>query len=362
MTRTHGRILCSILDDKDFQELSVSAQRLYFILLAQPMISTTGALSLTARRWSMTCKNTTPDDILKSLHELDESRFVLIDEDTEECLVRSYIRGDNIIKQPQMLSNALRRAHEVKSPRLRAALATELRRLGREDAAQVADELAPPESGPPDRPGTEADTRHSPIQAQATLPSGSEQATSTPPSGSPIQADGSLTAGWPQRRGEGVRFSGLGSVGFNSSSRSKPEPEDTCAKICDSEQLPVVADDQPNEPPELTLLDSSEAVVPISRRADETFARFWAAYPRKKAKPRARTAWDKAVKRIDPESIIGSAQRLAASKPDLKFTPYPATWLNNDSWDDEPDPVSNGGYQGYQEPADHSVYYKGLLS
>lgn len=135
------------------------------------------------------------------------------------------------------------------------------------------------------------------------------------------------------------------------------EEERTCARSS--------ANDLDTHQAELTLIEPpgpSEAVVPISRRADETFTRFWAAYPRKKAKPPARTAWDKAIKRADPETIIGAAQRLAHSKPDLKFTPYPATWLNRDSWNDEPDPINSGGYQGYQEPADPSVYHEGLLS
>ena len=129
------------------------------------------------------------------------------------------------------------------------------------------------------------------------------------------------------------------------------EEENTCA--------PSSASDHDHDAPELTLIEP-EAVVPISRKADETFARFWAAYPRKKAKPPARDAWGKAIKRADPETIISAAQRLTASRPDLKYTPYPATWLNRDSWNDEPD-STNGRYQGYQEPADHSVYHQGLL-
>lgn len=100
-------------------------------------------------------------------------------------------------------------------------------------------------------------------------------------------------------------------------------------------------------------------VVPIRRKAEETFGRFWERYPRKKAKKEARKVWDKAIKGADPEAIIQAAGRLADSRPDPKFTPYPATWLNRGSWEDEPDPVravSGDHYRGWHGPADQSEY------
>ena len=101
------------------------------------------------------------------------------------------------------------------------------------------------------------------------------------------------------------------------------------------------------------------SVVPLRRGADETFAQFWASYPRKKAKQEARKAWDKAVKKTDPNLIIEAGRRYADSKPDPQYTPYPATWLNRGSWEDEPDPVkavSGDHYHGYRGPTDQSEY------
>lgn len=104
------------------------------------------------------------------------------------------------------------------------------------------------------------------------------------------------------------------------------------------------------------------AVVPIKRRADETFAQFWAAYPRKKSKQYARTVWDKAIKRAEPETIIAAAQAFAASKPDLQYTLYPATWLNRMAWEDELDSptASSNGYKPYSDPPDSSIYHQGF--
>lgn len=64
-----------------------------------------------------------------ALAELDEKRYALIDDETNELLIRSFIRGDKVDRQPRVLQAALKAAVQVKSPRLREALAAELRRL-----------------------------------------------------------------------------------------------------------------------------------------------------------------------------------------------------------------------------------------
>jgi hypothetical protein len=65
------------------------------------------------------------------MKELDETSFIVMDEETEEVLVRSYIRRATVYKHIRMLRNALREASEVESERLRSALGQELVRLPR---------------------------------------------------------------------------------------------------------------------------------------------------------------------------------------------------------------------------------------
>ena len=69
------------------------------------------------------------------------------------------------------------------------------------------------------------------------------------------------------------------------------------------------------------------------------FEDFWAAYPRKKAKGHARKAWERAVRHTDPLVIIDGAKRYAEEKrtEDPMFVKHPATWLNGECWEDEPD-------------------------
>lgn len=77
------------------------------------------------------------------------------------------------------------------------------------------------------------------------------------------------------------------------------------------------------------------------------FVEFWGAYPLRKAKPAAFTAWKNAIGRgADPDHVIAAAKSYRDDprrKPD--FTAHPATWLNNERYDDQPasaPPVAGG--------------------
>lgn len=143
MAREHGRVLCSIWRDPNFQERSPGAQRLYVLLLSQHELNNAGLLPLTVKRWSRGSVHTSIEDIATALHELADHRYVVVDEDTEEVLVRSLIRNDGVVKQPNVWKNALRCAEVAESASIRLALATELRRMGRQDADKTATALDP---------------------------------------------------------------------------------------------------------------------------------------------------------------------------------------------------------------------------
>jgi hypothetical protein len=80
-------------------------------------------------------------------------------------------------------------------------------------------------------------------------------------------------------------------------------------------------------------------------RSNESFDKFWKAYPNKKAKQAAMKAWEK----ITPSNGLVE-EMLAAIKKELasdqwkkekgQFIPHPATWLNGKRWLDEIDEPS----------------------
>ena len=85
------------------------------------------------------------------------------------------------------------------------------------------------------------------------------------------------------------------------------------------------------------LSTRTRASNPTTDAYTPEFEAFWTAYPRKKDKRAAWKAWKAALKRADPEAIINAAKAEARRPCELKFRKYPASWLNADAWEDEPD-------------------------
>lgn len=72
------------------------------------------------------------------------------------------------------------------------------------------------------------------------------------------------------------------------------------------------------------------------------FEAFWRVWPRRQGKGAARRAFVNAVGRgVDPDTIIASAASYAQRCRDIgkeaQFIPHPATWLNQERYDDDPE-------------------------
>lgn len=104
------------------------------------------------------------------------------------------------------------------------------------------------------------------------------------------------------------------------------------------------------------------------------FAEFWAAYPKKAAKAKARIAFGRVVAGgTDPDAIIRAAVRYRDDpQRDPRYTAHPTTWLNDERWEDqaaEPPPNSGlfpppprRGHQTWQGPGtDDPNAYSGKL-
>lgn len=81
-----------------------------------------------------------------------------------------------------------------------------------------------------------------------------------------------------------------------------------------------------------------------ARRADVLFESFWEAYPRKKAKDRAKRAWDKrrptdALLTIMLTAVAEQQRSAEWLKEGGKWIPHPATWLNDARWTDSVTPA-----------------------
>lgn len=129
MARSEARIMVGIWDDPDFVALSPDAQRMYLFLISQRDLEHSGVLALRERRWARSSAPLTVAGVTDAIAELERAAFVVSDEETEELLVRSYIRGDKVFKQPNVLRSAKDHVPHIASWRIRSALAVELQRI-----------------------------------------------------------------------------------------------------------------------------------------------------------------------------------------------------------------------------------------
>lgn len=71
----------------------------------------------------------------------------------------------------------------------------------------------------------------------------------------------------------------------------------------------------------------------------DRFDEFWTIAPRKRGKGAARKAYAKALTIADEDEILTGTRRWRQESigKDPAFICHPATWLNQERWEDEPD-------------------------
>ncbi|CPR79423.1 hypothetical protein [Mycobacteroides abscessus] len=130
MARDYARIRLSINEDDEFEALTADAQWLYTrVLLPEPSLSYCGVADWRPKRLVGKAKDMTLDRILAAAAVLERERFVLFDLDTEEVLVRTYVRGDGLLSNPKMAAAVVKAYAGAVSKPLRAAIITEVKRV-----------------------------------------------------------------------------------------------------------------------------------------------------------------------------------------------------------------------------------------
>ena len=155
---------------------------------------------------------------------------------------------------------------------------------------------------------------------------------------------------------KGVHFPGPGNDTGNRSGtdtgirRQRPDhiqtrPDHTLGDGSDDDREPVdvvaaSSADADGENDEMSAeLIPLEAPRPTPRNsADEDFAAWWQAYPRKVGKGQAAKAYRAARKKATPEALFAAitAQAPLLMARGSQYCPHPATWLNGERWRDEP--------------------------
>ena len=306
MAREFAKVYTSLWADRDFISLSADAQRIYLMLISQDSLSRCGVTTIAMNRWVGMAADSPRERVQDGLRELVEAKFVLADHSTDELLVRSFVKNDGGWKSPNIALAIASAARAIVSPRLREEVRQCILDL---DFSHVSENV-------------NKNTGRSPrdfiwdVFAQLCRD---------------ISPDGAFLE--PQK------------------------------KITLRDALEPAVTATPGEAADPGEGFAVEAPAPPARekkpsakkpgKGDDAFDAFWAVYPRKADKKKARQAWTRAIRDADPETIIAGAENYAADPNRVdQYTKLPASWLNAGAWENGALPERTGG--GVSAPAPFS--------
>lgn len=129
MARDRANINTGIWTDDDFIDLPNGQQWLYFLLMTDPELSYSGVADWRPERIAQRSSTTTKEDIEKLGAELQNGRYIFIDKETEEVLVRSFLRHDGLLKQPRLGVSVFNAYGSIASKDIRKVVIHELKKL-----------------------------------------------------------------------------------------------------------------------------------------------------------------------------------------------------------------------------------------
>lgn len=320
------KINSMIWSDSSWRALPPLEQWLYFALLTNSKTSYVGVLDWRPRKLAGLADGVSGADLEELAQELQRKRFILIDEEREECLVRSFIKHDGVLKNQNLGKSIGRDFAATYSEPIRQVIVHEVQKLvdsAEDDLKAVTNKYSRPfileilrnPSAPIEQ---FLDPQSSPTTPQLTPDQRPEGAPGQTPEGRPEPTPGvggQPTGGHPP-----------------SPSPSPPSKEGGLGEGLTEASSAEIA------------LIEPETVGPT---VEDFFNQFWEHWPKKMKKPDALKAFKRAVKekRATPERIVQAAEIYSRSRlPEKRFIPHPATWLNNDQWNDlEAQPVTAAG-------------------
>ena len=294
MAREFAKIYMTIWGDPDFVSLDVSAQRLYLFLCSQADLSRAGTITIAPNRWASRADGYDRANLWRDMATLARYGYIVVDEHSEELLVRSYIRNDEGWKSPNIMIAIAGAARNVMSETLRAVIRDELRKI---DTTSLPTKI---------NPNTNRSTRdaieHFLGRILADL--------------SDCEADPYVMG---YGKGSVEPFAEGFTEGFEEGSLTTTTTATTTSTA--------------------TTTATGES-APKGAGYPDDFLAFWSVYPLKRDKKAALAAFKAAKKRATVEEIIDGATRYR-DDPNREdgFTKYAERWLKADCWDDEPIPA-----------------------
>lgn len=225
--RKYAKAYVGLMRDQDFLMLESDERQLFTGLWMDPDINNAGVFPWRPEQMAyLIGGSATPEDVRRCASVLQERKYVFVDESTGELLVRSYIRHDDVVRQPNMVKPMLAAFTATRSPMLRQLIINELHRLrdehrprsGKADGFQNDDLIHLLVNNPPSRAPDvlRAWAAHNPHRPVVATPVDDFQPATAGPAWTPVDtftpsADGPLESTPDPGEGLGGRVGGKGS-------------------------------------------------------------------------------------------------------------------------------------------------------
>lgn len=268
---------------RKWRRLSTGAQWLYMFLLTSPTLTYAGISDWRPARIAAKADGVDADEIRRRAAELEAGRFAYVDESTEEVVIRSFLRYDGLLLNPNLWRSVGVDFADIASERLQTVVAVEAKRLRDEH-----------------------------------------------PDGFMTSKGGNVNP-WASKYLSTL----LGT------------PTDTPLSTPSDTPSPEVIDRGcPTTTATATATSSKEDIYPHPEKPKQKkvqqysadFEEFWQLGLRKESKGNAWRAWEKARKSGSLPSLDElrlAVQNYLRHHPDPQFQKHPATWLNASAWHDD---------------------------
>lgn len=129
MPRDRANIFTDIWTDDDWRNLSGAEQNLYLMLLTHPQLSYAGVADWRPGRLAQMNRDGSKAGVEAIGRQLQDKRFIVVDDDTEEVLIRSYIKHDGVLQHPKLAISFVNAYATVSSRTIRMVITHELKKL-----------------------------------------------------------------------------------------------------------------------------------------------------------------------------------------------------------------------------------------
>ncbi|MGJ9405278.1 hypothetical protein ACHABQ_03000 [Nesterenkonia aurantiaca] len=302
MARDRAKINTGIWGDKDWKSLTMAEQWLYTTILTRPDLNHVGVGDWRPRRLSKLAVGISAEQVEEAAEGLQAKLFILVDDESEEVLIRSFLKHDGVLQNPNLGASIKSAYDSVVSSMLQEVVVHELHKLSERD---------------PDLPAFTSVKSKAHLAALMRMPAApiTDHVNAVPHSKNAVPEV-------PQRRSEPE------TTPFGSGDPSSTTTTTTATTTSSYED--------PEEYPEALELIIEEPQGPTE---DDLFKAFWAEYPSKAGRKPAREKFTVALRRASAQEIISGAHRYNVDpNREQAYTKHAATWLHNDGWEDPPLP------------------------